>query len=312
MTKPILVTGATGKQGGAVVKALLDSPNAKDFTILAVSRNPESASAKKLVERGVQIVQGDLNDVEAIFSAAKSVSKEPIWGVFSVQIPMGKNATVQTEEAQGKALVDAALAHDVKFFVYTSVDRGGEKSFDNPTPIPHFISKHNIEHHLVDKAGAKGEKLGWTILRPTAFLDNFTNDFMGKGFTTMFKISLKQGAEAKPLQLIAVSDIGIFAALAFQKPEEYNGKSLSLAGADITFDQANDIFKEKTGADAPTTFGFLGSAILWAVKEVGTMFNWFYTDGYGSDIAELKKLHPGLLDLGAWLEKEGKFELVKK
>jgi len=135
---------------------------------------------------------------------------------------------------------------------------------------------------------------------------------MGKGFATMFKISLKQGAEAKPLQLIAVSDIGIFAALAFQKPEEYNGKSLSLAGADITFDQANDIFKEKTGADAPTTFGFLGSALLWGIKEVGTMFHWFYTDGYGADVAELKKLHPGLLDLGAWLEKEGKFELVKK
>jgi uncharacterized protein YbjT (DUF2867 family) len=171
MTKPILVTGATGKQGGAVVNALLESPNAKDFTILAVTRNPESASAKRLVERGVQIVQGDLNDVEDIFSAAKAVNKEPIWGVFSVQTPMAKSTNVQTEEAQGKALVDAALAHDVKFFVYSSIDRGGEKSFDNPTPIPHFISKHNIEHHLVDKAGAKGEKLGWTILRPTAFLD---------------------------------------------------------------------------------------------------------------------------------------------
>jgi uncharacterized protein YbjT (DUF2867 family) len=220
---------------------------------------------------------------------------------------MGKGATVATEEAQGKSLIDLSIANKVKHFVYTSVDRGGEKSIANPTPIPHFISKHNIELHLLEKAGKNGEKMSWTILRPTAFLDNFTPDFMGKGFATMFRISLKE----KPLQLIAVSDIGVFAAKAFEKTDEFNAKALSLAGADITFSQANDIFEEKTGADVPTTFGFLGSAILWGVKEVGTMFQWFYTDGYGANVSELKKIHPGLLDLGAWLEKEGKFPLKK-
>lgn len=220
---------------------------------------------------------------------------------------MGKGATVVTEEAQGKSLIDISIAQKVKHFVYTSVDRGGSKSITNPTPIPHFISKHNIELHLIDKAGKNGEIMSWTILRPTAFLNNFTNDFMGKGFATMFRISLKE----KPLQLIAVSDIGIFAAEAFEKPAEFNAKALSLAGAEITFDQANEIFKEKTGNDVPTTFGFLVSAILWGVKEVGTMFEWFYTDGYGADIAELKRMHPGLLDLGMWLEKEGAFPLKK-
>jgi uncharacterized protein YbjT (DUF2867 family) len=82
---------------------------------------------------------------------------------------MGKGQTVQTEEAQGKALVDAALKNGVKHFVYTSVDRGGDKSYDNPTYVPHFISKHNIEHHLVDSS--KGTDMGWTVLRPTAFLE---------------------------------------------------------------------------------------------------------------------------------------------
>jgi hypothetical protein len=75
----------------------------------------------------------------------------------------------QSEEAQGKALVDGALAADVKFFVYSSVDRGGDdKSYETPTEIPHFISKHNIEHHLVEKAG---DKMKWTILRPVCFTD---------------------------------------------------------------------------------------------------------------------------------------------
>lgn len=86
MSKPILVTGATGKQGGAVIDALLASSSAKDFTILGVTRNAESSSSKKLVERGVKIVKGDLNDVEAIFREAAKIVATPIWGVFSVQV----------------------------------------------------------------------------------------------------------------------------------------------------------------------------------------------------------------------------------
>lgn len=82
---------------------------------------------------------------------------------------MGGGSTVHTEEEQGKALVDESLKQGVKFFVYTSVDRGGDKSSDNPTPIPHFISKHNIEHHLQGKT-ASGE-MDWCVLRPTAFFD---------------------------------------------------------------------------------------------------------------------------------------------
>jgi len=169
MSKVILITGATGKQGGATINALLNSPEAKAFTLLAVTRNAESESAKKLKDKGVKIVQGDLNDVPSIFESAKKVTSQPIWGVFSVQLAMGKGASAKSEEAQGKALVDGALENGVKMFVYTSVDRGGDdKSFDNPTDVPHFISKYHIEHHLVEKA--KG-KMDYTILRPVAFFD---------------------------------------------------------------------------------------------------------------------------------------------
>jgi uncharacterized protein YbjT (DUF2867 family) len=154
-----------------VIRSLLSSPQAADFTLLAVTRNPESASAKRLADKGVKLVQGDLNDTPAIFESAKKLldAKQSIWGVFSVQLPMGRGASPETEEAQGKALVDAALASDVKFFVYTSVDRGGDdKSFETPTEIPHFVSKHNIEHHLVDKAAGK---MQWFILRPVVFME---------------------------------------------------------------------------------------------------------------------------------------------
>jgi len=167
MSKVLLITGATGKQGGATIDALLDSPEAQKFTILAVTRNPDSPSAQKLKGRGVKIVKGDLNDCPAIFESAKTVEAQPVWGVFSVQVPMGKGAS---EEAQGKALVDAAVANGVKMFVYSSVDRGGdEKSPDNKTQVPHFISKYNIEKHLVEKAKEAG--MNWCILRPVAFMD---------------------------------------------------------------------------------------------------------------------------------------------
>jgi nucleoside-diphosphate-sugar epimerase len=86
MSKAVLITGATGKQGGAVIDALLASPEASSFTILAVTRNVESASAKKLIEKGCKLVQGDLQDVSGIFESAKKATSEPIWGVFSVQV----------------------------------------------------------------------------------------------------------------------------------------------------------------------------------------------------------------------------------
>ena len=82
MTKSILVVGATGQQGSAVIDALLNDKEAASFSVLGLTRSPDSASAKKLAERGVKIVQGDLNDVPAVFNTAKEVAGGHIWGVF--------------------------------------------------------------------------------------------------------------------------------------------------------------------------------------------------------------------------------------
>jgi uncharacterized protein YbjT (DUF2867 family) len=170
MSKVILVTGATGKQGGAVVDALLKS---NQFTVLAVTRSAGSPSALKLASKeNVKLVEGNLDDVPAIFTAAKLVSEEPIWGVYSVQVSEGKGVTSDGEIKQGKALIDESLKQGVEHFVYSSVDRGGEpKSWETETPIPHFQTKHKIEWHLRSKAGEGDSGMGWTILRPVAFMD---------------------------------------------------------------------------------------------------------------------------------------------
>lgn len=169
MSKVILVTGATGNQGGAVINAILAEKD-QNFTILAVTRDASSNSSQKLAKKSqsIKLVQGNLDDVPAIFKAAKEVVKEPIWGVYSVQISMGKGVTYEGEIAQGKAMVDESVKNGVEHFVYSSVDRGGdEKSWEVETPIPHFQTKYHIERYLKEKAG----QMGWTILRPVAFMD---------------------------------------------------------------------------------------------------------------------------------------------
>lgn len=159
---------------------------------------------------------------------------------------------------------------------------------DNPTPVPHFINKHNIEHHLINRS--KGTDMQWVILRPVAFLNNFTPDFFGSVFTTSWKIVLR----GKPLQLISVTDIGFFGAQAFLHPDEYKYRALSLTGDELSYDEMARIFKRVTGKDVPLTYGFLTRLLMWAFKELGVMFRWFHDSGYKADVRALRKLHPGL------------------
>ncbi|KAJ5104452.1 hypothetical protein NUU61_001799 [Penicillium alfredii] len=291
-----LITGATGKQGGAVINALLRNNAA--FEILAVTRNAQSSSAQRLANKSpkIRLVEGNLDEPATLFQNARKTTSAPIWGVFSVQSAFGKG-----EERQGKALVDEALKHGVKHFVYSSVDRGGAASIDNPTGIPHFVTKHRIEQHLL--ARSRDSDMRWTVLRPVAFMDNLTPDFGGKVFATMWRMALK----GKPLQLIATSDIGLYAADAFLQPDQYRDRFISLAGDDLTFTQMANIFQSKTGTSVPTTFELPCRLLMATMAEMGTMFRWFHDEGYRADIAALRKDHPGLKDFASWLETESGF-----
>ncbi|EXJ95693.1 hypothetical protein A1O1_00816 [Capronia coronata CBS 617.96] len=319
MSRAILITGATGKQGGAVVNALVAAK--ADFQILALTRDTQSPSAQRLAQKSpkIKLVTGNLDLPDEIFSNAKEATSAPVWGVFSVQIAIGGKAKL-TEEEQGKALIDAALANNVEHFVYSSVDRGDSQvSNTNPTNIPHFISKHNIEQHLFKTTRERQHQAGqqqqqqqnnkhtlmrYTVLRPVAFLDNLIPGFFGKVFSTSYQIALRE----KPLQLIAASDIGVVGAQAFLRPDEFSGKSISLAGDELTFQQFREIFEERTGQTLPTTYGFVARMIMWMSKEFGSMFQWFYDEGFGADIEECRKINPGMKDFATWLDKESQFE----
>lgn len=304
-TKAILITGATGKQGGSVLKQLATHPSSSEYTLLAVTRNASSASAQHILASypNVQLVQGDLNNVPALFSAAKdilqSTDKAPqIWGVYSVQVSMGPGVTVENEVKQGTSLIDESLKEGVTHFVYSSVDRGGnQRSFDTGTPIPHFQTKHTIEQHLLEKAGRQGENMGWTILRPVAFMDNLTPGFP----TKVFLAALRDTLQGKPLQWVSTEDIGLFGARAFREHDAWNARAEGLAGSELTFEEMNACFEKVLGFPIPATYGFFGSALKWAVAEMSVMINWFADEGYGVDIESLKREEPQLCDFETWL-----------
>jgi uncharacterized protein YbjT (DUF2867 family) len=318
-SKPILITGATGKQGGAVLHQLATHTSSPNFTLLAVTRNASSPAAKKLAGKygGTVIpVQGDLNDIPALFQSAHAAlhaanHPEKIWGVYSVQVSMGTGVTFDGEVKQGCQLIDQSVKEGVKHFVYSSVERGGnDKSWNNETPIPHFQTKHRIEQHLVDKAGKNGEKMGWTILRPVAFMDNLAPGFQTKVFLSALRGSL--GDDRKPLQWVSVEDIGRFAANAFREPQKYNARAIGLAGDELTISELSDRFERVTGSPAPITYGVLGGALKWAVKEMGIMIQWFADEGYGVDIKALRKEEPELSDFERWLREKSGWATTEK
>lgn len=301
--RTILVTGATGQQGGAVVRALLNHRNfdASSLKILALTRNASSPSAQRIADSNkgiVQLIQGDSTNPKPIFDAQPKGSIDSLFVVTT----MGK----QPEEQQAIPLIDTAVEHGVKQVIFSSVDRGGDvKSWDNPCPeIPHFVAKHNIELHIRNKAERDPSQFSWTILRPVAFMDNFNPGIFCKLFSAMWRAALKPTTK---LQLTGVRDIGLFAAEAFYKSSEYDGKAVGIAGDELTLDEAREKFKKVTGKELPETFTFLGTLMLWMVKEMGAMFAFFENQGYGVDIEAAKKIVP-TEDFETWLKESSKWK----
>ncbi|KAE9398524.1 NAD(P)-binding protein [Gymnopus androsaceus JB14] len=292
-----LIVGATGTQGSSVISALLATvPSSQNIQILALTRNTSSSKAKALEasDSRVKLLRGDPTSPEAIFKAAGT----SIDGVFCVTV----HGPTGAEESQARGLIDSSLAHGVKHFVFTSADRGGAVLSDtNPTPVPHIASKYNIEVYL--KAKTANTAMAWTILRPVTFMDNLTPDFAGKGFAAMWNQVGK-----KPVQLVAASDIGMFAAKSLLNPEKYSGKAIGIAGDALNFEQACTVFKEVMGVEMPTTFCAVGSVLKVAMKDIGSMFKWFEKDGYNVDIAAAREEYPELQDFATWLKKSSAFK----
>ncbi|SDL18629.1 NmrA/HSCARG family protein [Nonomuraea jiangxiensis] len=275
MDRPlILVAGATGNQGGAVVDALLE--HSGQWRVRALTRDPSGAPGKVLAARGVEVVAGDMADKESLKQALKGA-----YGVFGVQ--NSRTAGLKGEVQQGITLVDAARAAGVEHFVYASV--GG---VERVRGIPHFDTKWEIEQHL------RAAGLPATLLRPTTFMDVFTM----RGASVGLGMMAAALGPRKSLQMVAVRDIGVFARLAFEQPETYTGQALELAGDQLT---VPDIATRLKAAGRPGRYARVPRVLLRAMGKEARMLFWFEESGYNADIPALRKQHPGLLTLKTWL-----------
>ncbi|KAL2174118.1 uncharacterized protein P884DRAFT_263983 [Thermothelomyces heterothallicus CBS 202.75] len=298
----ILIVGATGQQGGAALKALLELPDsASRFHVLALTRDVESERAKRLASAhngAVSLVEGDIANPKPIFAS------QPAGSIDSVFIVTTLDGRI-SEEQQAIPLIDEAVAHGVKHIVFTSVDRGGDaKSWDNPTKVKHFLAKHKVEIYLRDKAAKEGgNKFTWTILRPVAFMDNLNPGFLCSLFTSMWDTALSPDTK---LQLVSTRDIGVFAAKALSNPSRWAGKAVGLAGDELTLAEAREVFQTVVGKPLPQTWSLLGRGVLWGMKEMGDMFAFFEKEGYGADIEALKKEAP-VQNFESWLRNDSKW-----
>jgi uncharacterized protein YbjT (DUF2867 family) len=257
----ILVTGATGQQGGATARELL----AAGHKIRAMTRNPAGTAAKALVARGAELVQGDLNDEASVRRALAGV-----WGAFTVQNTW--EAGVEGEEEQGKRFAHLAKAAGLQHLVYASVG-----SAHRATGVPHFDNKWRVEETI--------RSLGlpsWTILRAAFFMENLLSPW--------FKPAIDQGQLAvaiKPttrLQMIAVADIGKYGRLAFEKHAELNGKALDIAGDELTMPEAAALITKVAGRPV-THFQPPISEVRKASEDFALMLEWFDRVGFNADIA---------------------------
>jgi uncharacterized protein YbjT (DUF2867 family) len=260
--KTILITGATGKQGGATIRHLAKRGG---FKLRAMTRKPDGDAAKAVAALGAEVVAGDLNDAASLERAVKGA-----WGVFAVQNTW--EAGVEGEEEQGKRIAKIAKDAGVQHYVYTSVG-----SAERRTGIPHFDNKLRVEETV--------KKLGFpshVILRPVFFMENLPSPWFLNGD----KVVTALKPETK-LQMVAVDDIGKFSAAAFIEADKFKGAEIEYAGDAVTMPEAAAALSELTGKKV-TYQPIPIEAVRANSDDFARMLEWFDTVGYGADIPSLE------------------------
>jgi len=281
--KPVLVTGATGRQGSAVLRHLLE----RGRPVRALTRRPDSPAARALAAAGAEIAAGDMEDRASLKRAMRGVH-----GVYSVQDFWSCGAVAEVR--QGVNVADAAAATGVTHLVYSSVG-GAERN----SGIDHWETKWQVEQHI------RALGLPATMLRPAAFMENYYIPAVEKA---LLKGRLLDPIRAStPYQTIATDDIGKFAALAFELPERFIGVALEIAGSELTNPAAAEVFSRVLGR--PVRFRRLPMPVVQVAlgREFYQMFRWFNGGGFQADIAALRRDYPRLRlrTLEDWLREEG-------
>lgn len=276
--KPILVTGGTGKQGGAVLKHLLD----QGAPARALTRDPASPKAVALASQGVEIVQGNLDDPETITRALEGVR-----AVFAVQDPWSHG--VPAEIRQGKMLGDLAKAAGVQRFVQASV-----AAANLSTNLPHFESKGTIERHLQSLG------LDVTAVRPVLFMESLLERFEPKAVYILEL--LRRGLRGKSVQLVSVDDIGRVAAEALleNRTDRPGLRGIELAGDELNFNQIVETYARVVSRRPQVAY--LPMIVIFLLgRKPYSSYRWMGAQGWHYDLAALRAERPWLSTFEMWL-----------
>ena len=271
----VVVAGGTGKQGGAVVKSLLE----RGHKVRSITRSTDSAKAKGLADAGVTLVCASLEDTTALTKALEGATS-----LFAMTTPYEAGADAETR--QGVCAADAAKAAGVHL-VFTSAG-----SANRQTGIPHFESKRKVEDHIA-KIGVRA-----TVLAPVYFMENlyFGNEQLAKG---VYATPLPP---TRRLAQVAVADIGAVAVRLLEDPGRFVGKRFDLGGDELTGDDVVAILSRVTGRPF-TYFQVPLDVIRQRMGEDGAkMYEWFDRVGYTVDRAALSREFPDVAfhDFESW------------
>jgi uncharacterized protein YbjT (DUF2867 family) len=265
-SRRILVTGATGQQGGSLARLLLQKKH--KVYALTRSRDAQSSAAQDLVNKGANIVKGDLDDPDSLQHAVKDIES-----IFLMGTPYEDGTEGETR--RGKLVADIAKENKVEHLVYSSVVNA-----DKNTGIPHFESKYKVEQHI------KNLRIPYTIIGPTFFMENLLGPGLGPG------LGLQQGQLALPLspstilQQIALQNIAEFSALVIESPKRFLGKRIDIASDEVTGQQATEILSNVLEYKIKYT------SIPAANEDMARMYEWYEKVGTGIDITSLHQEYP--------------------
>jgi uncharacterized protein YbjT (DUF2867 family) len=259
----------------------------RQLSVRSLVRNAQSDGATALAEQGIEIAQGDMDDLASLKRAMVGVH-----GVYSVQDYFTVGAAREVQE--GKNMADAALDAGVEHFVFSSVG-GAERK----TGICHFETKWEIENHI--------RRLGLpaTIIRPAGFMENY---FIPQLEKQLLKGRLLSPIRPdRPLQTIAADDIGNFISLAFAEPERFIRLELEIAGSELTSPETAEVFARVLGRRMKVHRLPIPAVRLSMGKEWAQMFKWLDRSGFRADIPALRRGYPEvrLTSLEEWLLRAG-------
>ncbi|KAI1305039.1 hypothetical protein F5Y03DRAFT_384526 [Xylaria venustula] len=279
MVKLLTVFGATGQQGGALIEHVLNTPTlSAEFNLRGVTRDASKPTAAALKERGVEIVQADLNIPSTVTKAVAGSSS-----IFAVT-NFWESASAAVEISQGKTIADAAIAAGTKQIIWSSLRSVKEMSDGRITTMEHFDSKAEVEAYI------RRLDIRSTFFIPGWFMQNHLTQMRPKLENDgTYLLSLPWGGSTR-LPLIDIRDTGKFIAPVLLNSELYHGKRLACATAFYTLVEMIDTWTKVTGktvkleqSNSAADYAGLSEDQKKEVKPAGLLGEYGYYGPTGND-----------------------------